>query len=91
MHLANAREPLTHGWLRSSAGREGIQAAFWLGADDLASEGTWSWAEGGGAVDLASELWDEREARGGTNENCLAMTREGHRDDVACTLTQPFA
>jgi hypothetical protein len=91
MHLSNAYDPIAHGWLRSSAGEEGIQAAFWLGADDLGSEGSWFWAQDGGAVDLASELWAENELRGGTDENCMAMTRDGHWDDVACALTLPFA
>jgi hypothetical protein len=91
MHLAHAYDPIAHGWLRSSAGEEGIQGAFWLGADDLASEGSWFWARDAGAVDLVSELWDENELRGGTDENCMAMTRDGHWDDVACTLTLPFA
>lgn len=90
MHLANARDPIAHGWLRSSAGEEGIQAAFWLGADDLASEGTWQWPQGGGPVDLASELWDPNELRGDAAENCMAMTRDGHWDDVDCSLTLPF-
>jgi len=91
MHLANARDAVAHGWLRNSAGREGIQAAFWLGADDALAEGVWQWAQGGGVVDLASELWDENELRGGVDENCMAMTRNGHWDDVACSLTLPFA
>lgn len=91
MQLVNARDPIAHGWLRTSAGKEGIQAAFWLGADDLVSEGTWQWPEGGGPVDLVSELWDANELRGGAAENCMAMTRDGHWDDVDCSLTLPFA
>jgi hypothetical protein len=91
MHLANAQSPIAHGWLRSTAGEAGLQAAFWLGADDLVSEGAWQWAQGGGAVDLASELWDENELRGGVDENCMAMTRDGHWDDVSCALALPFA
>jgi hypothetical protein len=89
MHLAYAAAPLAHGWLRSTAGEEGIQGPFWLGADDLASEGVWQWGQDG-AVDLASELWDENEQRGGTADNCLSMTRDGHWDDVSCALAQPF-
>lgn len=91
MHLANALDPIAHGWLRNSAGREGIQAAFWLGADDLVSEDDWQWAAGAGPVDLNSELWDGNEQRGGTAENCLAMTRNGQWDDVDCTRALPFA
>lgn len=90
MHLATAEDPIAHGWLRTSTAREGIQSAFWLGADDLVSEGVWTWAQGAGAVDLASELWDENELRGGADENCMAMTRDGHWDDVACELALPF-
>jgi hypothetical protein len=90
MHLANAFDPITHGWLRSSAGKSGIQAAFWLGADDLLSEGSWQWAAGAGLVDLASELWDRNEVRNGPGENCMEMTRDGHWEDVLCTLAQPF-
>jgi hypothetical protein len=90
MHLAHADDAVAHGWLRSSAGEEGIQAAFWLGADDFVSEGTWQWVQGGGAVDLASELWDENQQRGGAAENCMEMTRDGHWDDVTCTFTLPF-
>lgn len=91
MLLAVAQDPIAHGWLRSSAGKDGVQAAFWLGADDLLSEGLWQWAAGAGAVDLASELWEQNEARGGAAENCMAMTRNGHWDDVDCALTLPFA
>jgi hypothetical protein len=91
MHLAYAEDPIVHGWLRTTAAEEGIQAELWLGADDLASEGSWQWVDGGGAVDLASELWDENAQSGGTAENCLALTRDGHWDDVSCTLALPFA
>jgi hypothetical protein len=89
MHLAYAEDRIAHGWLRTTAIEEGIQAAFWLGADDLLAEDSWRWVEGGGAVDLASELWDGNEQRGGTAENCMAMTRDGRWDDVACTLSLP--
>lgn len=89
MHLAHAIDPLAHGWLRATASDEGIQAEFWLGADDLASEGAYQWVAGGGAVDLESELWTNQQS-GGTAENCLAMTRDGHWDDVNCALALPF-
>ncbi len=90
MHITHAIDPIAHGWLRATASDEGIQAEFWLGADDLASEGVYQWLAGGGAVDLQSELWDRNQQRGGTAENCLAMTRDGHWDDVDCARTLPF-
>lgn len=90
MHLAHAIDPLAHGWLRSTASDEGIQAEFWLGADDIVSEGVFEWVANAGPVDLASQLWDRNQQRGGTAENCVAMTRDGHWDDVNCALTLPF-
>lgn len=90
MYLAWALDPVENGWLRSTAGTQGIQASFWLGADDLVSEGSWQWVQGGGPVDLASRLWDNNELHGSTAENCLSMTRAGTWDDVDCTLALPF-
>jgi hypothetical protein len=90
MHLAHAIDVVAHGWLRSTASDEGIQAEFWLGADDLVAEGVYQWVQGGGAVDLESALWDGNQLRGGTAENCLAMTRDGQWDDVDCALPLPF-
>jgi len=89
MHLANAFDPVVHGWLRSNADQAGIQAEFWLGGDDLVSEGNFVWAEDG-AVDLASELWDRNLPRGGVAENCMEMSRDGRWDDADCNLTLPF-
>ncbi|MET0413798.1 MAG: C-type lectin domain-containing protein [Polyangiaceae bacterium] len=90
MYLAWALDAVENGWLRSTAGSEGIQASFWLGADDLLSEGSWQWVQDGGAVDLASRLWDNNELHGSTSENCLSMTRLGTWDDVDCALALPF-
>jgi hypothetical protein len=88
MHLAYAHDPVTHGWLRSTASEEGVESAFWLGADDL-SAGVWQWGDGS-VVDLASELWVPSAQRGGVGEDCLALTRDGLWDDVSCALTLPF-
>jgi len=59
---------------------------IWLGATDLASDGSWIWQTSGNSVNYTK--FNSGQPNGGTTENCLAMTSEnGNWSDLMCTYT----
>ena len=64
---------------------------FWIGVNDIASEGNWVWVNGERAS--SSELiWGSREPGGGRNQNCVAVdehpTYVGLAYDIQCSTSR---
>lgn len=57
-----------------------ILAYFWIGASDLASEGSWIWVQTGEPVNF----WERYEPNGATDENC-AIIYNSMVYDVGCS------
>jgi len=56
---------------------------IWLGANDLVSEGNWTWQSAGNVSNFTN--FSPGEPNGGVDENCLAMTQDnGNWSDINC-------
>ncbi len=66
-------------------------SSYWVGATDLANEGTWVWADQS-VMDCNSDFcdWIPGEPNSGTEENCLEILKDdqvwtqGHWNDAFC-------
>mgnify|MGYP002640374567 CR=1 FL=1 len=68
-------------WARDKAASLGISTA-WIGLNDLASEGTWVWADGS-APDYTN--WNSGEPNNSGNEDCTQLLANGLWNDAKCT------
>lgn len=63
------------------------QTAVWIGARDVASEGTFLWPDG---TTVAFGNFASGEPNGGTNENCVQMTATSTWNDLSCAATRGY-
>lgn len=63
------------------------QLAVWLGATDVATEGSFVWVNG---TAVTFSAFAAGEPNGGTAENCVQMTPTGYWNDLACNATRAF-
>ena len=58
-----------------------IDYHYWIGANDIASEGNYVWINGerGSSSEL---IWASREPNAGRNENCIVVIGESSRADI---------
>jgi hypothetical protein len=64
-----------------------IGGAFWIGAHDLAMEGSFAWQNGEPWMyENGQAPWaNSTEPNGGINENCVELYQDGRFNDQACT------
>lgn len=94
-HLVTVDDALENQWLLSTAtSLFGTADYFWLGANDLASEGSWVWSSG---TALSYTKWGPGEPNNSNNEDCaeLRLTnfsglKPGDWNDSACTDPKYF-
>lgn len=63
----------------------------WIGADDLAADGTFVWLDGE-VWNYAPQQppWQNGEPNGGTNENCVEIYTSGRLNDDSCSKSQNY-
>ncbi|MPD03236.1 Perlucin-like protein [Portunus trituberculatus] len=70
---------------------------FWIGATDIANEGTWVWTDGS-ATRMGTPFWanygvnNDQMPTGGTDQNCAILDTNLHYyfNDAACEKTYIF-
>ena len=68
--------------------RSMISGHIWIGANDISSEGSFKWPDGGS---LVFSNWDSGEPNNNKNkEDCGEMYNDGTWNDATCTDTQYF-
>ena len=67
-----------------------ITHVFWIGVNDIASEGNWAWVNGERAS--SSELiWQSGQPNGGRNQNCVWVVGNPASSDVGLAFDDPCA
>jgi hypothetical protein len=85
--LAWAKTGFVTGWLHSTASLSGLSGGFWIGADDLTTPGTFTWANSGGAVTFTD--WYEGQPKAG--EHCVLISDGGAWYSSACAASLGYA
>ncbi|XP_060069769.1 low affinity immunoglobulin epsilon Fc receptor-like [Ylistrum balloti] len=63
---------------------------FWVGGNDLDTEGTWTWIANGQPVDLTSWWYQGQPQASSDDADCLGVQSSGVWRDVSCSLAAPF-
>ena len=61
--------------------------SYWIGATDVAEEGTFIWTSDNSTVGF--ENWYPKEPNG-NNEDCVTICRNEHWNDASCSSILPY-
>ncbi|MBR3234328.1 MAG: GBS Bsp-like repeat-containing protein, partial [Atopobiaceae bacterium] len=82
-HLVTIESPAENEVVAGFA-QQGDKNAYWIGASDEESEGSWKWVTGETVEPIA---WADTEPNGGTTENALAINNKNDPPGMWCDYT----